>query len=566
MLVLACISQQVLASLVIEGVDETLAVNVRAHVKLAQEPCNLPAWRITQYRRDIPKQVEVAMQAYGYYRYTLKQQLQQSNDCWQLHLAINPGPRTHLRRVQITPLKAPETLIKPLRELIVNPPLKSGMPLLHREYDNYKSALLDTARSNGYWQAQYQKSELAIYPEDNAADAILEIIIGPRYVFGDAHFPELLLNQELLQRLTGEVRGTPYSEEELQDIYRRFQGSDYFRKVIITPSVDTNSDEYVVPLDFDLAMNARHNFGAGVGFSTDQGPRLRGNYRNRYLNAAGHRWSNELLISDKLRELLGTYIIPRRDAAKEWYELSVGYVEEEYSSYQSNTTSTSARAITALAEDWVLNAGVNIRNERYIIGSEPDDRKILVVPGAGVSWIDAREEPRQKSGFRFETGITFSHHSWASDVNFVQGYARLKGIVSFFSKGRIISRIEGAGTLMEDFDELPPSVRFYTGGDNSIRGYDYNSIGSIDESTGEVKGGSKLAVASLEYDHLILKNWSLSTFVDAGDAYDKELDLKKSWGVGVRWYSPVGPMRIDLAFPQDSKNDYRFHISVGADL
>jgi len=110
-------------------------------------------------------------------------------------------------------------------------------------------------------------------------------------------------------------------------------------------------------------------------------------------------------------------------------------------------------------------------------------------------------------------------------------------------------------------------VRFFAGGDNSVRGYDFETIGPVD-ADGNVTGGNNLAVFSLEYDRLISKSWSLAAFVDTGSAFnDFDVDFKTGAGVGIRWYSPLGPIRVDVAHPLgESDRSTRLHITLGPDL
>ena len=121
-------------------------------------------------------------------------------------------------------------------------------------------------------------------------------------------------------------------------------------------------------------------------------------------------------------------------------------------------------------------------------------------------------------------------------------------------------------TLKDEFDELPPSVRFFVGGDRSIRGYDFESLGPRND-LGKVIGGAHLIETSVEVDHVVRGNWSLAGFVDSGSAFNERPEFFTGVGLGLRWQSPVGPIRVDLATPlDDSDGGLRIHISMGPDL
>lgn len=556
------------AELLLDGVRGDVADNILVHASLNEEPCDAPRWRIQQRRRDLGKQVNLALQAFGFYQATFTQTFTETAQCWQLNLTVDPGPRVVWRTIDVKLLDPPPALDESVLLLVQQPPLIPGAGLIHKDYDNYKASLLDSVKAQGYWRAAFAQAELAIHPDDLAADAHLHLQLGPRYQFGQFNFSPVPLDQDLLHRLTGDVEGEPYTADALQDIYAQLQASSYFRSVLINPHINQNTTDQIVPMDVDLSMASQTSFGAGVGFSTDQGPRVRGDYQNRYFNEWGHKYRLDALVSRDLQEASGTYTIPRAEAYREWYELSGGWIREDTSSYESTATTARVRAIEAFAGDWILNTGVNLRRESYVIGSEPADEKWLIVPGAGISWVDSETEVRQTYGIRFEAELAGSSQYWLSDVDYLQ--LRLKGKLIFplGEKGRLLTRAEVAGTLKDDFSELPPSVRFFTGGDNSVRGYAYQSIGTENDE-GEVIGGSHLVVLSAEYDYLFLPNWSASVFIDAGDAFDKAVNYKRGAGIGLRWYSPVGPLRLDIAVPLDREagdGNYRFHIAVGADL
>src|SRR5690606_2460729 len=133
--------------------------------------------------------------------------------------------------------------------------------------------------------------------------------------------------------------------------------------------------------------------------------------------------------------------------------------------------------------------------------------------------------------------------------------------------GRIISRADAGFTEADELIELPSSVRFFAGGDNSVRGYAYESLGPTNDD-GDVVGGRHLLTGSIEYDHLFLPSWSAAIFIDGGNAFDTvdTFEALYGYGVGIRWRSPIGPIRLDVAGPSDQRDAFRIHVSMGPDL
>jgi translocation and assembly module TamA len=156
----------------------------------------------------------------------------------------------------------------------------------------------------------------------------------------------------------------------------------------------------------------------------------------------------------------------------------------------------------------------------------------------------------------------------ASDTSFVQVLAEAKQIWLLPNDGPFLVRGQVGHTWKDQLTELPASVRYFAGGDNSVRGYEFEELGPVDD-TGQVIGGSSLVTASVEYEHPLRSRWALAFFFDWGNAFEgSHLDARKSAGIGGRWLSPLGPIRIDLAYPLDDPNadDYRVHITLGPDL
>jgi len=157
--------------------------------------------------------------------------------------------------------------------------------------------------------------------------------------------------------------------------------------------------------------------------------------------------------------------------------------------------------------------------------------------------------------------------SLLSDTTFIQPLVSAKWIYSFSGKSRIITRGSLGTTIVDDFSKLPTTLRFFTGGDSTVRGYQFSIIGPQDAQS-QVVGGKNLTEISLEYEFPIKEKWSIAAFIDAGDAFDDTPDYKAGVGLGLHWKSPIGPVRIDFghALEQPIGTNLRLHLTIGPDL
>jgi translocation and assembly module TamA len=176
--------------------------------------------------------------------------------------------------------------------------------------------------------------------------------------------------------------------------------------------------------------------------------------------------------------------------------------------------------------------------------------------------------------------MRFAPELLLSDTSFSQFTADGKYIFSLGQRRRVLTRVSLGTMVVNDFNQLPPELRFFAGGDRSVRGFDYQTLGSLrdcfpTENCDEVRledrviGGTKLAVASIEYEKYFTQQWGAAVFVDGGDAWrGTDFNLNIGAGIGVRWRSPVGVVRLDVAKPVKSElaDAIRFHISIGPDL
>ncbi|RLA19395.1 MAG: hypothetical protein DRQ62_11980 [Gammaproteobacteria bacterium] len=326
------------------------------------------------------------------------------------------------------------------------------------------------------------------------------------------------------------------------------------------------AEDYYAPLAVNLKNLPRHALSAGVGYDTDLGFRISAGYKNRYLNENGHQFIADLNLSLKKSHFIMEYVLPYNNPLKDRLSFFSGITYEDTTNIDSQKIEVGARLSNRFYGQLVLSEQLKFVAEHFRnSNSAPFQTQFLLVPGIAISNIRAENKGMYLDGYKYMLNLNAAHRSIASNVSFIQTRFNLKMAYSTFWGGRIIAKTDLGATAVDVFTDLPSSYRFYAGGDNSVRGYDYKSIGERNES-GDVIGGRYLVTGSLEYEQKIIDAWSIAAFIDAGDAFTSTMNVKFGAGLGVRWYSIVGPVRIDIAVPSEDIGDVHFHFSLSTAL
>lgn len=562
----------------INGAPDALTENIRAHVGMPDERCNANLRRLNRLLPRVRRDVERAAQAIGYYRLTQQVRFTEAvlaDDpnaapaCWELEINVTPGEPIRFGEININITDpAKQSLFD---EVLAEIPAMPGQILDHSQYEHLKSTLRSQAVENGFFSARFVQSELAIDMDAGAATVNLAFDPGERYRFGDVTIsPMDELSDRFLSRFLTFEPGDPYSSEALFKLRQNLSDSQYFNQIAVTPQLSQAVDQHV-PVTLDLTTRPRRAYSAGAGVSTDNGPRLRLNYEDRYINRSGHRLNADLAVSTLQQEPSVSYVIPLTDPVNDSLRISTGFLRQETDSYISNTARIGVTWRSLVLDRWIQNVFINYQTEKAELINVT--REELTAPTrinstiSGINWARTRaDDPIYPSnGWKLFFQVTGAHENLLSDMTFAQFYSSAK-FIQRLGPGRIILRTEAATTLADELLELPVSVRFFTGGDQSVRGYQYNELGASN-SSGEVVGGKHLLVGSVEYDIRVYGGWSIAAFVDTGNSFQDfgNMTLKESAGLGVRWLSPIGPIRFDVAKGLDD-GSFRFHITMGPDL
>lgn len=572
---LTLVSQQSAAKVTLSGVSGAARANVEHGLALNDAPCDTPAWSLRRMTADARDDVRRALEPLGFYRaqVTIKDETPgadaQANStsknppCWSIRIDVNPGQPTTYGNVELRVLG--EGKDDPaFQRVIDNTEVRRGAVVHHGRYRALKTTLQNLAAQRGYFDAVFRASEVVVAADGQSASVKVDYDTGPRYRFGDVVNASDLLVPRLLDVLVDVAPNTPYNASALTSTHRNFLDSGYFSVVTVDADPATAVD-LAIPVRITATPAKTRVYTGGIGFASDVGPRFRLNYRNRRINRRGHTLNSQLLASP-VQSLLGVeYRIPAGDDRRDVFALTGAVEDQDTDTSEFTSFELGLRRTHASDNGWLRTIGIEARREDFEVGDQIDATTLLM-PSIGWWRSTQSASPRPNRGYRLAFDIRGASDALGSDTSFLQLEANARAIHSLNERTRLLGRVRLGYTERENRDALPPSLRFFAGGDNSVRGYGFETIGPADND-GVVIGGSHIFATSLEIDYLFRPNWSVALFADTGSAFDGgSIELQTGVGIGLRRLTPVGPFRIDVAAPLDLDRSFRLHFSIGSDL
>jgi len=545
----------------LQGGDERLQGNVRAHVTLPDLDCDASAVRLARFLPGIRQRVVRAGRALGYYHLQQQSRFEITEDCWRLNVDLDPGPAVTVDQINVTVAGDAALFSASLQQL----PLQSGQQLDQGAYERIKSNLTAQAIEFGFFDARFERSELQLDLTSNTADVDVLFDPGVRYRIGEVAIqqtPEL--SEEFVRRFFSLTEGDYYSSDALLAIRDSLNSSHYFSSVAVTPLVNQAVNNEV-PVNVVLSMRPQRVYATGLGVTTDIGPRLRFDYENRYRNREGHSITGNLGVSPVQQNFDLSYGIPLSRPATESLNVSVGYLAEDTDLFASESSKAAVSYSFINSWNWRQQYFLNVQHDQSDISGEAVSADFLM-PGLSLSQTRADDALYPRRGWRLFGELKGASDALLSSDSFLQ--LNLTGkLIRSFGDARALFRFDFGTTFTDSLEELPTSIRYFSGGDQSVRGYKYESLGPANEA-GEVVGGKHRLSFSMEYDFPLNESWKLALFADAGNAFNSfdDYELKTGAGLGLRWLSPIGPIRVDLASALDNDNKFRLHITMGPDL
>ena len=572
-------------ALQLDGVDGALRDAVAAGLELsAYADRDVTAAQARRLYEHAEAQARKALEPYGYYAVEVKGELRENGDAFTAILHVHAGEPVRIGAIDVR-VDGDAEGQNEVRKAIAGFQPAKGMPLDHAAYEKSKATVQAALFGSGYLDAELVTHQVEVTRATATADIHLAWKAGPRYRLGATTFEGAQFPDAFLQRYVPWNEGDFYTQGQVLSLQQRLIDADYFAIVQVEPDVE-HAAEGTVPIKVVLAPAKRTIYTGGVFVGTDTGPGVRGGIERRWLNRRGHKMKTEAIVATRLKTASALYQIPL--AGPDNHSLSFGANFRD-----ENTDTSTARTFGLAATDsriwhgWTRSLSAKFLTGDFKVANIEGDTTLLY-PEISLARKRADDPSFVRDGWSLTVAARAGKKGLVSDTSFEQASADAKWIRGLGDNGRFIARGSLGATKVDDFDRLPPELRFFAGGDRSIRGYGFQTIGPPlpDELVPQalaycaahpksdcqdlVVGGKNIAVASAEYEYYFKPNWGVATFVDTGDAFTSFGSYRQKIGVGIgaRWRSPVGMVRVDLGFPvrDDANHGVELHIVIGPDL
>jgi translocation and assembly module TamA len=520
------------------------------------------------------EKVERSLQALGYYSPDISVDIQRGEPVWKMRIEVDPGEPVRIRDVTVQ-LLGPAAADSGFDGLLSSVPFRPGDVLRHDTYEAYKKLLLATGQRRGYFDGKVVHSRVAVETGARSADVELRYESGRRYRFGELRYDQSQISSAQIDALRTFATGDYFAQEHLQQLQAQLLRTGFYSGVLLTPELQ-QAEDGLIPLTLTLYPAKRHSFDVGIGYSTDTEERVSLTWRTPKINRFGHSQETRLEYSPINPSGRITYNIPLTHPINDFLQFSARLEDNEFGDIDSQQEELGVRRETR-GRRWITGYSLRSLSESWELLQDSRTNDYLL-PGFSLSRRDrvgSLVDPSRAFSqfYQFEAGSA----SAGSDIDLLRATARFGYIFSLAPDHRLVSRAELGLALVDDSDrgDLAPSLNFFAGGAQSIRGYGYQSVGNEVQVTREggdtatlVVGGDRMVTASIEYQYYFNRTWRGALFLDGGDAFDEgEFDLHLGAGFGVHYLTPVGAVRLEFANPfSEDKPDWRIHLAIGAEF
>ena len=524
----------------------------------------------SEERDDLVREAcEKALVPYGWYSPEIEVRHPEKG---RIEVRIDRGERTLYREVRIdTAAELPEQgrIAAFARDKAAEYGIEKGKPLIHPQYEAFKADITSKLISDGYFTGKITNSTVIVSRDEAKADLSFTIEPGTRFAYGKITMEGFEESHDAVKGLVSVKEGDLFSALDLASVNQTLYETGYYKSVVVRPDMrEMDSGNSTVPVRIGLKAKPRNLTEWSLGYSTDEGPRGSVSWNRPFAGSRGQSWKSALSVSGVTQAANFSYYIPRENPIDDYYRLSAEYRHKDLNDTEFKNLTVGAHYFTKTHGRWQRDYFIESSFEDYDQSDDSDD-VFLLMPGAEISRLTTDGTTDPASGERIRLSARFSSKTLLSSEDLVILDAFYRRIWSPTDGSRLVIRAEQGAILGSSIGDVPSSLRFFAGGDQSVRGFGYEKI-SPKNDDGDLTGARYLSVGSVELQVPVMNKVRMAIFTDVGTAtndYGDDTDIKVGTGLGVRYISPVGPIRADIGVGvSETPIPIRLHFGLGLDL
>jgi translocation and assembly module TamA len=549
--------------------DRALARDLRDASQLVQLENRPAASEVALTRRAEADRdrLDAVLRAAGYYEATIAFDVEAAAEPARVRVTITPGPRYTLASAQFV---APDGTAPPLlgRYAPLAFGLKIGDPATARPVVDAEQRIVRVLAEHGFPLAKVSNRRVVVDRANKTMEVTYTVDAGKLAAFGPVTITGTRdVNPDYIRRRIAWGEGNGYDVRFIERTRKDLLASGLFSTILIRTAEEVGSDSRV-PVTIEVTERPFRSIAGGASYDTSLGAsgRVYWEHRNLFGNAERLRFTGE--AGEKRQGLYGTFRRPDIADVNQDLVSSALVENEELDAYNRQRALIAAGLEQKFSDEWTAGAGLQAerthieepaRSFEYTLFGLP----LFVRRDGSNDLLDPTEGSRQS----FATTPYYG-----PELSFVS--SRLQGSVyqALDADSRyVLAGFAAVGSVMgESLDALPKDKRLYAGGGGSIRGYGYQKAGPLDSAGNPIGGRSSLEMG-VELRVKITETIGVVPFLEGGNVYDSTMPdlgerLLYGTGLGVRYYTPIGPIRFDVGIPLDRRPEddaFQLYISIG---
>jgi translocation and assembly module TamA len=487
----------------------------------------------------------------------------------QVTVTLTPGSQFHLGQINVAGDVPPADRAR----LGLTP----GQPALAADVLAAGSRLEAALKEDGHALAKVAAPVATLVPASKTLDVTFPVTPGPRVDLGPITVSGLKeVHPGIVYERLPIHQGELYSTSKLQTAQNELTDLGVFSSVRLQPTTSLDAQGQL-PIQFIVAERPRHAVNLTGAYSTDLGPTVSASWKDRNLFGNAEQLTVTAASSaggtaerNPGYSLTGQFIKPDFLARHQSLQIDLGAIKQSLLAYDQVAVTGDVLLNRKFSRTWSGSIGIAAEQEQIKQQGTTRDFTLVGIPvGANYDNTDSLLDPTH--GVRMAVSVTPTESLGHRDTTFVIGQAGASTYFDLAAPGRTVLAFRGlfGEVLGASQFQLPPDKRFYAGGSATVRGYRYQSVGPrFPDQTPE--GGVSIAAGTIELRQRIGQQFGVAGFVDAGQVSANrnpfEGGVRVGAGLGGRYYSPIGPLRVDIAVPlnRQPKDDLlELYIGIG---